>query len=378
MDKKSIIAMLLAGGQGSRLEGLTRDIAKPAVSFGGKYRIIDFSLSNCVNSGIDTVGILTQYKPTLLNSYIGIGTAWDLDFPQGGVHVLPPYMAEDGVNWYRGTGNAIYHNMDFIDSYNPEYVAILSGDHIYKMDYAKMLRFHKEREADLTIAVIEVPWEEASRFGILTVDENDMVIRFSEKPKQPDSNLASMGVYIFNWPVLREALIEDERESQSHNDFGKDIIPMLFRQGKSIFAYSFKGYWKDVGTLESYYETSMDLLEEEPELDIFDKSFRILSNLDILAPQYIGHEARVSNSIISNDCTILGEVENSILSTGVFIGEGASVKDSIVLPKAVISRKAHIRKAIVGENYHVLPGTMVGGGIFGEPSSRVTLLSHGY
>lgn len=376
MKKKSIIAMLLAGGQGSRLGGLTRKIAKPAVSFGGKYRIIDFTLSNCVNSGIDTVGILTQYKPMLLNSYIGIGTAWDLDFPQGGVHVLPPYMEEDGGNWYKGTANAIYHNIDFIDSYDPEYVLILSGDHIYKMDYSKMLRFHREKESELTIAVIEVPWEEASRFGIITTDENDRVIKFSEKPKNPDSNLASMGIYIFNWPVLREALIEDDENSQSHNDFGKNVIPMLYNQGKSIFAYKFRGYWKDVGTIESYYEANMDLLKESPGLDIYDRDFRVFSNLNVLAPQYIGPKAKVINSLVSNDCTVLGEVKNSILAPGVFIGEDAVVKDSIILPGAIIGKKAFVTKSIIGENYRVLPGSIVGDrGYRRDLPSQITLLT---
>lgn len=357
---KETVAMLLAGGQGSRLGSLTHEVAKPAVSFGGKYRIVDFSLSNCVNSNIDTVGVLTQYRPMLLNSYIGIGMAWDLDYSYGGVHVLPPFMEQEGGNWYRGTANAIYHNMDFIDRHEPEYVLILSGDHIYKMDYSLMLDFHKEKDADLTIAVIEVPWEEASRFGIITAHEDGSVVKFSEKPREPDSNLASMGIYIFNWETLKQALIEDDRNIDSHNDFGKNLIPMLHEQGKGIFTYGFKGYWKDVGTIDSYYEASMDLLGENPELDIYDKNFRIFSNLDVLAPQYLGPRAKVSNSLISNDCTVLGEVINSILAPGVFIGEGAKVHDSIVLPNAIIGRDAHVTRAIIGEDGQVDMGIKVG------------------
>lgn len=379
MRKKSMIAMLLAGGQGSRLEGLTRHIAKPAVSFGGKYRIIDFSLSNCINSGIDTVGILTQYKPMLLNSYIGIGTAWDLDFSNGGVHILPPYMEEDGGNWYRGTGNAIYHNIDFINNYDPDYVLILSGDHIYKMDYSEMLNFHKEKNADLTVAAIEVPWEEASRFGIVTADNKNRIVKFSEKPKNPDSNLASMGIYIFNWSVLKEALILDEEDKNSSNDFGKDIIPMLFYQGKSIYAYKFDGYWKDVGTIESYYETNMDLLKENPELNLFDKRFRVFSNLDVLAPQYIGSNAKVSNSLVSNDCTILGEVHNSILAPGVFVGENTIVKDSILLPNAIISKGSVVNSSIIGEKYYVAPSSIVGVAKSDNGEAvKITLLTDGY
>lgn len=359
-NQKETVAMLLAGGQGARLGGLTQNVAKPAVSFGGKYRIVDFSLSNCVNSNIDTVGVLTQYRPMLLNSYIGIGTAWDLDNADGGVHVLPPFMEQDGGNWYKGTANAIYHNIDFIDNYDPEYVLILSGDHIYKMDYALMLDFHKKKNADLTIAVIEVPWEEASRFGIITAEEDGSVVKFSEKPKEPDSNLASMGIYIFNWKTLKQALIKDEKNMQSHNDFGKNVIPMIHEEGKRIFTYGFKGYWKDVGTIESYYEANMDLLGQNPELDIYDKRSRIFSNLDVLAPQYLGPRAKVSNSLISNDCTVLGEVVNSILAPGVYIGEGARIHDSIILPNAIIDRDAYIVRAIIGENKHVEVGTKVG------------------
>lgn len=360
MRKKEIVAMLLAGGQGSRLGSLTQSIAKPAVSFGGKYRIIDFSLSNCVNSGIDTVGVLTQYKPMLLNSYIGIGAAWDLDNAFGGVHILPPFTAEDGGNWYKGTANAIYHNLDFISHYRPEYVLIISGDHIYKMDYNLMLDYHKEKGADLTISVIEVPWEEASRFGIMTADEEGRIVRFAEKPQEPESNLASMGIYIFNWSVLQQALIEDEQDENSQHDFGKNVIPLLHSQGKQLFAYPFQGYWKDVGTVDSYYDANMDLLSEEPELDLFDGNLRVFSNSDILAPQYIGPKASIANSLVSNGCTILGEVVNSILAPGVFVGEGARVEDSILLPNAVINDGVIVSKTIVGEEAQVVAASSIG------------------
>lgn len=360
MRRKEIVAMLLAGGQGSRLGSLTRRIAKPAVSFGGKYRIIDFSLSNCVNSRIDTVGVLTQYKPFLLNSYIGIGRAWDLDNAYGGVHILPPFMEEGGGNWYKGTANAVYHNMDFIDHYSPDYVLIISGDHIYRMDYTLMLDFHKSTGADLTISVIEVPWEETSRFGIMTCDAGGRITRFREKPKDADSNLASMGIYIFDWPVLRQALIEDEADPQSEHDFGKNVIPMLLDQGKKLYAYRFQGYWRDVGTIDSYYEANMDLLSKKPQLDIYDNSLRIFSNSDVLAPHYLGPRAKITNSLVSNGCIILGEVVNSILAPGVLVGEGAKVLDSIVLPHGVIGEGAALKTAIVGENVQVPPGRCIG------------------
>lgn len=362
MRKNEIVAMLLAGGQGSRLGSLTRNIAKPAVSFGGKYRIIDFSLSNCANSKIETVGVLTQYKPMRLNSYIGIGEAWDLDNPDGGVYILPPFIGEHGGNWYKGTANAVYHNFDFINYYRPDYVLIISGDHIYKMDYALMLDFHKRRGADLTISVIEVPWEEVSRFGIVTARQNGKVVKFTEKPEKPDSNLASMGIYIFNWSVLRQALIEDEKNEQSDHDFGKNVIPMLHRQGKKVYAYRFQGYWKDVGTIESYYEANMDLLSEQPELDLFDFHLRVFSNSGMSAPQYLGPKAKISKSLISNSCTVLGEVVHSILAPGVFVGEGATVKDSIILPNATIDEDVKIRKTIVGEEARIAAGCTLGSG----------------
>jgi glucose-1-phosphate adenylyltransferase len=353
MHQKEIIAMLLAGGQGSRLETLTKSIAKPAVPFGGKYRIIDFSLSNCTNSGIDTVGVLTQYKPLLLNSYIGTGIAWDLDYPYGGVHILPPFTAEDGGNWYKGTANAIYHNIDFINNYDPEFVLIISGDHIYKMDYLKMLSFHKENNADLTISTIEVPWEETYRFGIISADEDGSVIKFTEKPKDADSNLASMGIYIFNWPVLKKALILDNSKQDSVHDFGKNIIPMLHEQGKRIFAYKFVGYWKDVGTIESYYEANMDLLSEKPCLNLFDGSTKIYSNSPVLAPQYLGKNATVKNSLISNGCIVLGEVEHSILAPGAIVEEGARVADSILFPDVVVGAGTTIKNAIIGQDFQI-------------------------
>ncbi len=358
MPKKEIVAMLLAGGQGSRLGALTKKIAKPAVSFGGKYRIIDFSLSNCVNSEIDTVGVLTQYKPLLLNSYIGIGTAWDLDNAFGGVHILPPFMGEDGGSWYKGTANAVYQNIDFINYYDPDYVLIISGDHIYQMDYRLMLDFHKKSNADLTISVIEVPWKEAPRFGIMTCDADGRIIKFSEKPPKPDSNLASMGIYIFSWPVLYQALIEDEQNPASDHDFGKNVIPMLLNQGKRLYAYRFQGYWKDVGTIESYYEANMELLYEQPELDIFGGA-RIFSNSDVLAPHYLGPHAKVVNSLISNGCIVHGEVVNSILAPGVFVGEKAAIHDSIVLPKAAVQEGACLSRAIVMEGIQVGPGCLI-------------------
>lgn len=360
MRRKETVAMLLAGGQGSRLGSLTRRIAKPAVSFGGKYRIIDFSLSNCVNSRIDTVGVLTQYKPLLLNSYIGIGTAWDLDDSYGGVHILPPFMGEGGGNWYKGTANAIYQNMDFISRYTPDYVLIISGDHIYQMDYSLMLDFHKENGADLTISVIEVPWEETSRFGIMTCDADGRIIKFREKPKDADSNLASMGIYIFNWPILQQALLEDEANLQSEHDFGKNVIPMLLNQGKKLYAYRFQGYWKDVGTIDSYYEANMDLLSQKPQLDLYDSNLRIFSNSDVLAPHYVGPKAKISNALVSNGCIVMGEVVRSILAPGVVVGEGAKVVDSILLPNAVINDGACIHSAIVGENAKVAAGASIG------------------
>ncbi len=353
MRKKECIAMLLAGGQGSRLYDLTKNNAKPAVSFGGKYRIIDFSLSNCVNSGIDTVGVLIQYRPLILNRYLGTGESWNLDSSDGGVHVLPPYATEDGGSWYDGTADAIYHNIDFIDSYDPEYVLILSGDHLYKMDYNKMLQFHKKNNADLTVSVMEVPWEEASRFGIMNANKSDRITKFSEKPANPESNLASMGIYIFSWPVLRQALLDDHQDKESEKDFGKNIIPKLLKAKKRLFAYHFEGYWKDVGTVESYYEAQMALMDENPAFDIFDENTHIFSNSNIYPPQKIGSKGEVNGAIICNGCFVGGKVTNSILGNGAIVEEGAEVKDSILLPDCHIGKNTKVVHAIVNEGAQV-------------------------
>ncbi len=359
---KEWVAMLLAGGQGSRLGCLTKRIAKPAVSFGGKYRIIDFSLSNCNNSGIDTVGVLTQYKPLLLNSYIGIGSAWDLDIEGGGVFVLPPYVGEKGGQWYKGTAHAIGQNIDFIDQYNPQYVLVISGDHIYKMDYSVMLEFHKNNQADVTIAAIQVPWEEACRFGILNTDENGRIEEFDEKPKNPRSNLASMGIYIFNWPVLKEYLIQDSQDPESANDFGKNVLPKMLKDGLRMFAYRFQGYWKDVGTIESYYTANMDLLADNPEFDIFDENLKVFSKSPILPPHFIAAEAKVKNSLVPDGCVIFGEVEHSVLFPGVYVGPGAVIKDSILLPDVRVEGGCLVNRAIIGESSVIGPECQIGYG----------------
>ena len=348
MRKKECIAMLLAGGQGSRLGALTSRIAKPAVAFGGKYRIIDFSLSNCVNSNIDTVGVLIQYRPLALNAYLGTGAPWDLDEQDGGVFVLPPYATQAGGEWYAGTADSVLKNLDFIDNYDPEYVLIISGDHLYTMDYNKMLEFHKQHQAELTVSVIEVPLEEASRFGIITAGEDGEIQRFTEKPKNPDSTLASMGIYIFDWPVLRSALQEDAANEESEHDFGKNVIPMLLAQRRRLFAYPFSGYWRDVGTIDSYYEANMDLLAEKPEFDIFEQGRQLYSNANIFPPHYVGEKAVVQNSLVCNGCTVLGEVRNSILSTEAYVGPGAKVEDAILLPGARVESGARVMRATVG------------------------------
>lgn len=353
MKKKKCIAMLLAGGQGTRLGKLTSSIAKPAVSFGGKYRIIDFGLSNCTNSGIDTVGILIQYKPLVLNQYVGTGEAWDLAVSDGGVHILPPYAGEKGGEWYEGTADAIYHNIDFIDMYEPENVLILSGDHIYKMDYNKMLMEHEAHNADLTVSVIEVPWEEASRFGIMTADSEDRITKFSEKPKNPDSNLASMGIYIFKWKAFREALLEDHDDEKSTHDFGNDLIPKMLAKKQNIFVYRFEGYWRDVGTVQSYYDSQMDLMDNVENINVFTENNKVFSNSNIYPPQYIGPNANVSNSLISNGCRIYGSVRHSIIGSGAVVDEGAVVEDSIVLPNALVGRDCHITRAIINEGSKV-------------------------
>ena len=360
MKKKKCIAMLLAGGQGTRLGSLTSSIAKPAVSFGGKYRIIDFGLSNCVNSGIDTVGILIQYKPLVLNKYVGTGDSWDLAVTDGGVHILPPYAGETGGQWYEGTADAIYHNIDFIDMYDPENVLILSGDHIYKMDYNKMLQAHMDNEADLTVSVIEVPWEEASRFGIMTADEEGHIVKFSEKPKEPDSNLASMGIYIFSWKSLRTALIKDHEDPDSSHDFGGDIIPNMLKAGKRLFTYKFEGYWRDVGTVQSYYDSQMDLMDDVENINVFTKDFRIFSNSNMFPPQYLGPNANINNSLICNGCTVYGAVKHSIIGSGAVIGDGAVIEDSIILPNAIVGRDCRVTRAIVNEGALVEDNTQVG------------------
>lgn len=359
-QKTSVVAMLLAGGQGSRLGVLTKKIAKPAVPYGGKYRIIDFPLSNCANSGIYTVGVLTQYQPLELNDYIGNGQPWDLDRMKGGVHVLPPYEAIGGASWYKGTANAIYQNIAFIEKYDPEYVVVLSGDHIYKMNYAKMIDFHKKHDADCTIAVLEVPWEEASRFGILATDENDRIYEFAEKPAKPKSNKASMGVYVFTWDKLRKYLIQDENTPGSSNDFGKNIIPTMLADGQRMFAFPFKGYWKDVGTLDSLWEANLDIINPNVDLDLSDKSWKIYSRTAEAPPHYVGKTAVVENSSVSEGCEIEGSVDYSVLSTNVSVEAGADVKYSVVMPGATIKKGAKVYYAIVAENAVIGENAQIG------------------
>ncbi len=362
MLKKEIIAMILAGGQGSRLGVLTKRLAKPAVPFGGKYRIIDFTLSNCSNSGIDTVGVLTQYKPLVLNSHIGVGTPWDLDRRDGGLFILPPYQEESGGDWYKGTANAIYQNSSFIDKYDSEYVLILSGDHIYKMNYENMLEYHKEKNADATIAVIDVPLEEASRFGIMNTNEDGSIYEFEEKPENPKSTKASMGIYIFNWKFLKKFLEEDNRNKESSNDFGKDIIPKMLNDGAKMHAYSFKGYWKDVGTVESLWEANMDLLREDNELKMHDRNWRIYSEKHIRQAQYIGPSSEVKNSLIVDGCEIYGEVDNSVLFAGVTIGENSKITNSVIMTDSKIEDNVIINKAIIGSNVVIRSGSVIGDG----------------
>ena len=360
LRKKTCVAMLLAGGQGSRLGVLTKKVAKPAVPYGGKYRIIDFPLSNCTNSGIDTVGVLTQYMPLELNAYIGSGAPWDLDLSNGGVFVLPPYQTGKTGDWYRGTANAIYQNMAFIEQYNPDYVLVLSGDHIYKMDYNAMLSYHIRKGADATIAVRPVPWEEASRFGIMNTDAEDNIIEFEEKPKNPKSNKASMGIYIFTWEKLRAYLTADEADKTSSNDFGKTIIPAMLNDKQVMVAYNFEGYWKDVGTIESLWEANMDLLSTPMPIDLHDKKWRIYAKNPGLAPHFIAKGADVQDSLITEGCMIHGKVSHSVLSAGVLVEEGANVQDAVVMPGAVIKRGAVVRRAIVAENAVIGAGSLVG------------------
>lgn len=360
VKKTECLAMLLAGGQGSRLGILTKNIAKPAVPYGGKYRIIDFPLSNCINSGIETVGVLTQYQPLELNDYIGNGQPWDLDRSYGGVHVLSPYQQIKGTEWYKGTANAIYQNINFIDRYNPEYVAVLSGDHIYKMDYNKMLQYHKEKDAACTIAMLEVPWEEASRFGLMFVNDDGSISEFEEKPKNPKSNKASMGVYIFTWKKLRQYLIDDEANPDSGNDFGHDVIPAMHEAGERMFAFRFDGYWKDVGTIDSLWEANLDLLNPKVDLDLSDDSWKIYSRNPIAPPHFVDKNAKVENSMIGEGCYIAGEVDYSILFSNVTVEEGATVKYSIIMPGTTIKKGAVVEYAIVAENAMIEEDAHVG------------------
>ena len=360
MNKKQCVAMLLAGGQGSRLGILTSNMAKPAIPYGGKYRIIDFPLSNCTNSAIDVVGVLTQYQPLELNAYIGSGSPWDLDLSHGGVYVLPPYQTGKDGAWYSGTANAIYQNCKFIEQFDPEYVLILSGDHIYKMDYNAMLKFHIEKKADCTIAVREVPWEEASRFGIMNTDETNAISEFEEKPANPKSNKASMGVYIFTWEKLRKYLTEDASNPKSSNDFGKNIIPTMLNEGQRMYAYDFAGYWKDVGTIESLWEANMDLLEEPLPIDLHDKKWRIYARNPGLAPHFIAEGGSVKNSLITEGCEVYGRVNHSVLFAGVTIKEGAVIEDAVIMPGATIERGAIVRRTIVAEGAVIGAGSQIG------------------
>lgn len=361
MKQNNMLAMILAGGRGSRLHDLTNKVAKPAVSYGGKYRIVDFPLSNCANSGIDIVGVLTQYESVLLNSYVAAGGRWGLDARESGVFVLPPREKADAdLDVYRGTADAISQNIDFIDNYSPEYVLILSGDHIYKMNYAKMLAYHKEMNADATIAVIEVPMKEASRFGIMNTDGEGHIVEFEEKPEHPKSNLASMGIYIFNWKLLRKMLLADIKSTESHHDFGKDIIPSLLADGKTLVAYKYKGYWKDVGTIDSLWEANMDLLDRNNDLDLDDPTWKIYTEDTPALPQYIGPDAKVSKAFITQGCIVEGEVRNSVLFTGSTIGAGAKVIDSVLMPGAVVEPGAVVTRALVADNVRIGAQAVVG------------------
>ena len=361
MKQDTMLAMILAGGRGSRLHELTSKVAKPAVAYGGKYRIIDFPLSNCANSGIDVVGVLTQYESVLLNSYVSVGGRWGLDAKDSGVYVLPPREKADAeLDVYRGTADAISQNIDFIDKFAPEYLLILSGDHIYKMNYAKMLAFHKEHKADATIAVIPVPLKEASRFGIMNTNEDGSIYEFEEKPAEPKSNLASMGIYIFNWKTLRKLLLADIKDPNSHHDFGKDIIPTLLNDGKSLYAYQFKGYWKDVGTIDSLWEANMDLLNPKNELDLNDRSWRIYTEDVTALPQYISADAEVKNAYITQGCVVAGSVQNSVLFTNVKVGAGAKVIDSVLMPGAVVEDGAVVTRALVADGVQIGKQAVVG------------------
>lgn len=360
MVSKDCVAMILAGGQGSRLGALTKNVAKPAVPFGGKYRIIDFPLSNCVHSGINTVGVLTQYQPLELNRYIGNGNPWDLDRSHGGVYVLPPYQSAKAGEWYKGTANAIYQNLSFLESFKPENVLILSGDHIYKMHYGEMLKAHKESGAVVTIAVMPVPWEEASRFGIMNVDEEGTITDFEEKPAEPKSNLASMGIYIFTYEVLKKYLEADERDPSSANDFGKNIIPTMLENGEKMVSFRFEGYWKDVGTIHSLWEANMDLVDQPPKFDLNDRSWSIYSRNMALAPHYVGQNAKITNSTVTEGCFIDGEIKHSVIFGGVELGEGSVVSDSVIMPGAKIGKNVVIEKAVIGADAVIGDGAKVG------------------
>lgn len=362
VSKKEIVAMILAGGQGSRLGVLTKKLAKPAVPFGGKYRIIDFPLSNCSNSGIYTVGVLTQYKPLELNSHIGIGAPWDLDRRDGGVSILPPYQEEKGGKWYKGTANAIYQNIEYIDRYDPEYTLILSGDHIYKMNYDSMLEFHKEKGADATIAVIDVPIEEASRFGIMNTKEDLSIYEFEEKPSNPKSTKASMGIYIFNWSTLKKFLIMDENDETSNNDFGKNIIPKMLNANMKLVAYPFKGYWKDVGTIRSLWEANMDLLNMDNELNLYDNSWKIYSENIVMPAQYIGKNSEVNESLVAEGCIIEGDVDHSVIFQGVKIGKNSIVKNSVIMNDTIVEENVIINKAIIGSKAIIGNDCSIGNG----------------
>ena len=361
MPKKKTIAMILAGGQGTRLGALTKNLAKPAVPFGGKYRIIDFPLSNCSNSGIDTVGILTQYQPFFLHSYVGIGSPWDLDRKDGGVFVLPPYTHDAGGEWYKGTADAIYQNIAFIDQFDPVWIVVLSGDHIYKMNYTRMLEYHEAKDADATLAVIEVPWEDTRRFGIMNTDSDDRIIEFDEKPAKAKSNLASMGVYVFRWQYLRYYLEADAKNQESVHDFGRNIIPKMLETGQSVYAYRFKGYWRDVGTVESLWEANMDLLADRPHLDLYDPSWRIYSVNPVRPPHYAAPQSNISESMISEGCQIYGQVKRCVLFPNVIVGEGAQVTDSVLMPGVTVAPHAVIWRAIIGPDTVVAENARIGG-----------------
>ena len=363
MKKKRIIAMILAGGQGTRLKELTEDIAKPAVAFGGKYRIIDFTLTNCSNSGIDTVGVLTQYEPHLLNNHIGRGSPWDLDRMDGGVTVLQPHTSKnDEKGWYKGTANAIYQNIKFIEEYNPEYVLILSGDHIYKMNYDKMLQFHIEKKADVTIGVFKVPMADAPSFGIMNTKEDMSIYEFEEKPKEPKSDLASMGIYIFNWQLLKKYLDEDEKDPNSSNDFGKNIIPNMLNDGKKMFAYPFKGYWRDVGTIQSFWDAHMDLLSEDNELDLFEKSWRVNTRQGIYTPSYFEKGSKIQNTLIDKGCLVEGEIKHSVIFSGVKVGKNSKIIDSIIMADTEIGDNVIIQKAIIANDVKIADNIVIGDG----------------